>query len=72
MQRTEPIDEEGWNAVMQDLCFATFRCASNWKRFGEEDDLDELAGNGRPAAETTILMNTGFRNPPVCKFGGLD
>ena len=28
MQRREPLDEEGCDAVMQNMCFISWRCAS--------------------------------------------
>ena len=68
MQRGEPTDEEGWDAIVENLCFALWRCASSWTSHGEEDDFDKLVEEGWTLAdillaETKILMRADFRIP---------
>ena len=76
MQRRGAIDEEGWDAVMQNLCFALSSLHPTVDATGDRMFfLGELAEDGwsmadiLPAAETKILMRNRLQNP-VCKSGG--
>ena len=49
--KIELIEEEGWNAVMQHVCFILFWCASSSRRYGGEGHLDDLADDGWTATD---------------------